>query len=89
MHEQVEFGGCRFLGPTLNFAETSMHEQSIHLYTTREAAEHLKLTESMLAYWRRKGQGPSYVRIGHHTIRYTRHALLEFISSNAVGAGGQ
>jgi len=61
-----------------------MQDSSTHLYTTRQAAEHLKLTEGVLAHWRRKNKGPAYVRISHHTVRYTLFALEAFISKHSV-----
>lgn len=61
-----------------------MHSKPNHLYTTREAADQLRLTESMLAHWRQQGKGPEYVRIGHHTVRYSSLALEKFISAHSV-----
>lgn len=72
------------VGSNTDSQERRSSPMQSHLYTPREAAEHLKLTEGMLAHWRQRGLGPDYIRIGHHTVRYTLEALEAFVSKHNV-----
>lgn len=46
------------------------------LMTTQEAATWMGVVPKTLKEWRRKKIGPSFVRLGHRTVRYTRASLV-------------
>ena len=51
------------------------------LVTTAEAAELLGLAPATLKLWRRRGRGPTFVRVGSHTVRYRRRDLVAWIDA--------
>jgi len=51
-----------------------MIDQDDPLLTTKEAAEHLRCSESYLAKERGKGTGPEFITLGR-SIRYRRSSL--------------
>ena len=58
--------------------------ESIHapLRDAAFAARFLHVPESTLAYWRRHGRGPRFVRVGKH-YRYLEADLDDFVQRNA------
>jgi predicted DNA-binding transcriptional regulator AlpA len=56
------------------------------LLTTAEAAQHLGLPFSTLAYWRAKHAGPRFVRLGEGVgrVRYRASDLDAYAAANAV-----
>ena len=48
-----------------------------HLFTSKEAANELKVSESFLAKARMRGTGPAFIQIGR-AVRYSRAALETF-----------
>jgi hypothetical protein len=57
-----------------------MTDQDDPLFTTKEAAKHLKCSESYLAKERGKGTGPEFITLGR-SIRYRRSALDAYTAS--------
>ena len=55
------------------------------LLTTDEAAQLLHIPVATLRYWRTKGGGPEWIKIGRH-VRYTPEALTDYIESCRVRA---
>ena len=53
---------------------------------TPEAAAYLGLSPRSLEYWRFKGKGPRYSRLGRAVV-YAVADLDEFARENAVGGG--
>ena len=51
------------------------------LLSEKQAADFLQLTPRALQAWRTRGGGPSYLRIGHRTVRYLRADLEDFLES--------
>jgi hypothetical protein len=51
------------------------------MLSTLEAAKYLKCSPATLYYWRKKGVGPSYLRL-EHLIRYARKDLDIYIKNN-------
>lgn len=49
-------------------------------FTSEEAAEHLRIPEETLAYWRRMHLGPRWFRAGRH-VRYRVVALNEWMAA--------
>lgn len=45
------------------------------------AAERLSVSERTLIFWRGRGRGPRFVRLGDHTIRYAISDLDAFVES--------
>lgn len=54
------------------------------LFTTREAAEYLGVSEAHLQRMRCEGGGPSFCRIGKRRVGYRACDLSEWISSRVV-----
>ena len=50
------------------------------LLGVREAAELLSVDVRTMEYWRMRGAGPAYYRVGVKTIRYARKDLEAFIA---------
>jgi predicted DNA-binding transcriptional regulator AlpA len=57
-----------------------MIEQDDPLLTTKEAAKHLKCSESYLAKERGKGTGPEFITLGR-AIRYRRSSLEAYTAA--------
>lgn len=51
------------------------------LLTPLQAAEWLGVSRSLLSYWRAKGEGPEFVRLGKKVIKYRLDTLQAFVSS--------
>ena len=45
------------------------------LFSERQAAAILGVTPRCLQNWRTQGGGPSYIRVGHRTVRYAPEDL--------------
>jgi len=60
---------------------TATAPETERMLTTREVADMLGVTYQFMYELRRKGEGPDWVRIGHH-IRYPREAIQRFITDN-------
>lgn len=56
------------------------------LFTTREAAEYLRMSKSWLDHARLDGSGPDFVKLGG-SIFYPRSSLDAFIARNLVRVG--
>lgn len=54
------------------------------LLTPSAAAEHLGIAHCTLAAWRQRGTGPSHLRLGYRTVRYSRAELDAWIASRNV-----
>lgn len=54
--------------------------------TPREAADLLRVEPSTLKTWRRREQGPPFVRLGNRTIRYERRAVATWLEQDEVRA---
>lgn len=62
--------------PTLDAAE---------LLTTSEVARLLHLCTWTVKHWRRRGQGPPFIRLGTRSIRYSRLQLLVYLDRRVQG----
>jgi hypothetical protein len=51
------------------------------LLDTAAAAERLGVSERTLIFWRGRGQGPRFIRLGEHTIRYAIDDLDAFVET--------
>ncbi len=49
------------------------------LLTTREAARFFGLKPATLERWRYIGDGPKFVKVGEHAVRYFREDLESFL----------
>ena len=54
------------------------------LFTTKEAAEYLNVSPSMLAKDRMRGGKIPYIRIGKKTIRYDKDELDKYIKEGKI-----
>lgn len=54
--------------------------------TPREAADLLRVEPSTLKTWRRREQGPPFVRLGARTVRYERRAVAAWLERDEVRA---
>ncbi len=54
------------------------------LMTEKKAAEFLGVSPVTLRTYRSRGVGPTYVRLGAGTIRYTRGDLENYINKHTV-----
>jgi predicted DNA-binding transcriptional regulator AlpA len=50
----------------------------------KKTAEFLGCTEAALALWRKKRQGPSYVRLGMRLVRYPLRDLLTWLEKQRI-----
>lgn len=54
------------------------------LLTTSKAAERIGMTKQALSYWRKKGTGPRYIKVGMSRVLYRVSDLDEYIESRTV-----
>ncbi len=54
------------------------------LLDTTAAAERLGVAKRTLEGWRRRGEGPPYVKLAAHTVRYDPDALAAWVRAKAV-----
>jgi hypothetical protein len=59
-----------------------MQREDKNLLSPAEAAEYLGVTECWLEYTRLRQIGPSFLRLGHRTIRYAVADLEAFIAAS-------
>lgn len=59
------------------------------LLSTKEAAAHLGLSPRTLDFWRHRGCGPRWRRIGAKAIRYALEDLIAFAASGDQPGGAQ
>lgn len=60
-----------------------MHTVSDNLLTTQKVATLLGISEATLRFWRHKGKGPAFVRVGR-VVRYKRKEIERWIVSRSV-----
>lgn len=53
------------------------------LMTSKEAAEHLRMSPRTLVKWRAEGRGPNFVRL-EHSVRYRMADLETFIKEGGA-----
>lgn len=54
------------------------------LLTTSKAAARIGMTKQALSYWRKKGTGPRYIKVGMSRILYRASDLDAYIASRTV-----
>lgn len=54
------------------------------LLTTSKAAARIGMTKQALSYWRQKGTGPRYIKVGMSRILYRVRDLDAYIESRTV-----
>lgn len=54
------------------------------LFTPKQAADLLQVSEFTLERWRRTGEGPPYVRLSARAIRYREGELAGFIEERVT-----
>jgi predicted site-specific integrase-resolvase len=54
----------------------------------KQVAGRLGVPESTLTYWRRSGQGPTFIRVGRQ-IRYAPEAVDDWLNSRTVAGSDQ
>ena len=59
------------------------------LLTTGEAAERLRLSEKALEHWRRRGDGPRFVRLGRNCVRYRFEDIEAFVAGRVFTSTAQ
>ena len=57
------------------------------LFTEKETAAYLRLSQATLKSWRRNNAGPAYLKLGR-AVRYDKATLDAFLQANAVEVGG-
>ena len=62
-------------------ADDVMPQNAAEILTEAEAAGLLNMGRSTLERWRATGEGPPWVRLGRHRIRYTRTTLMAWIEA--------
>ncbi len=55
------------------------------MLTTYEVARVLRLSPYTLMDWRKRGVGPSYVRLSHRAIRYPKSGFAQWIYEHLYG----
>ncbi len=58
------------------------------LWTNRELAEYVQVPVTTVDYWRFKGTGPRFVRIGRH-VRYQQSDIDQWLRGNAADCSGE
>jgi len=61
-------------------------EQSGRLLTPGETADRLRVSVSVLSYWRHLNRGPRWIRIGKH-CRYIQKDLDAYVAGAESGGG--
>jgi predicted DNA-binding transcriptional regulator AlpA len=56
------------------------------LLTQREAASVLRLSERTIERMRRVGNGPRFVRLANHSVRYRQQDLDAYIAARVVAS---
>ena len=59
------------------------------LLTPADAASRLSITKKALEHLRHRGVGPEFVRINSRCVRYTEHALTEWVTTRTSAATGE
>jgi len=54
------------------------------LLTDDDAAALLRLSPSTLEGWRRRGEGPRFLKLGHRSVRYRLRDLVAWAEAHAV-----
>lgn len=85
-----------FEPPSTTTAEASVHELSktghvevmtnLHLLSTSELAELLRVPARTLEAWRLRGYGPRYIRLGKH-VMYRPEDVEHFLDDATVETG--
>lgn len=57
-----------------------MKNELDQLLDTETAARRLGISSSTLTKWRLTGEGPAFVKIGRHSVRYAPQALADFVA---------
>jgi hypothetical protein len=55
--------------------------QTLGLVDTEAAAEALHMKAATLRFWRHKGVGPKYFKVGGHKVFYRMEDLEEYLNS--------
>jgi hypothetical protein len=58
--------------------------EALQLLNTEQAADLLGVNDIIMQTWRRKGTGPSYVRINNKCVRYRLGDLAAFQDAHIV-----
>jgi hypothetical protein len=61
-------------------------EAALQLADERETAEMLRVSRASLRFWRARGGGPPWLRIGRRLVRYEAAALRRWIEERGEGA---
>ncbi len=56
--------------------------------TPEETAALLKVSPDTLRVWRREGKSPQFHRLGHRTVRYSRHQLEAWMGGSTATKEG-
>jgi|GEM_PF-1122596 predicted DNA-binding transcriptional regulator AlpA len=51
--------------------------------TPGEVAALLRISKWTLQSWRNEGQGPCFLKLGWHTVRYPLSSLMDYLESTA------
>lgn len=54
------------------------------MLTPTEVCELLSVTPETLRMWRKRRQGPSYVKLGHRTVRYWKHDVEAWVATKGI-----
>jgi len=77
--------GVEYVSAFNDTADDNLEEPTIDtdaIFTTKQAAEYLRLSQQTLETWRHKGIGPPYYKIGNRSIRYSRNDLWRYVTRN-------
>lgn len=54
------------------------------LLTPAEVAQHLRVTPKALEHWRRRGDGPQFVRLSRSRVRYRAEDVASFLAGRTL-----
>jgi hypothetical protein len=81
---EVSAGGAFFLARRRHLENFSVQFQP--LWNPKETARFIHASQAALRKWRRRGEGPAYVRVGR-LIRYNRAAIEAWLMTRTVEPG--
>lgn len=59
--------------------------EGAEMLTTREVGRYLQVSKDALMEWRRRGIGPTFVRLHGRIIRYPRRAFMRYLRQHLHG----
>jgi predicted DNA-binding transcriptional regulator AlpA len=59
-------------------------KSTLVLIDEREVSRRLSVSRGLLRYWRARGEGPPWIRVGERLVRYNLGVLRRWVEQQAV-----